>query len=606
MDMDHGRLALSFSKPLNVSTFKPVFTLQNSASNPSASYTLTNNQPQSTVDTSLMVIVLTPTDLDNLKATQSLFTGMSDSYLSFSTGGTQDLNGAYLLPIGMGEAIQAITYNADLQRPFILSVDVFDLDSGSFDITFSEAIDPTSLDIGRIALQNALNNPSQSYMLLGGTATALDSPRRIRIALSLEDISEVKIIPGLAKNVSSVFVSFSDDAMADFSNNRLTAAKFAVDSYVPDTTPAALSCFSLDLNSGTIQLTFNDVVSQSSLMASQIRLQSSQSSTSGYQLMDRMFVMGTTTYIQANISQNTLFDIKSNTNLGTTVNNTYISAAQGFIMDIYGVQSLEVPSSNAMRACQLYPDTVPPAATGFTLDLNQGSLIVTFNEPVSPSSYMPAMIRFMSGSTNLPALSAGNAFTVTANKLAVRVQLSATDLQNIHDNPNIGLPAQANMTSLQLNSGAFSDYASNPILGTTNLNAQMVVADTTPPTLSSFMLNLITGQFFLTFSEPVTISDQQLFISSISITNSPTSPTVSLTAANSQNQIIFAMPTSNTVTLTLPPDLHQLIDDSTVIATSANNVHLSFDATVNVADLVGQRLAPGFTQASGIGMLIIK
>ena len=54
------------------------------------------------------------------------------------------------------------------------------------------------------------------------------------------------------------------------------------------------------------------------------------------------------------------------------------------------------------------------------------------------------------------------------------------------------------------------------------------------------------------------------------------------------------------------PDLHQLIDDSTVIATSANNVHLSFDATVNVADLVGQRLAPGFTQASGIGMLIIK
>ena len=203
MDMDHGRLALSFSKPLNVSTFKPVFTLQNSASNPSASYTLTNNQPQSTVDTSLMVIILTPTDLDNLKATRSLFTGMSDSYLSFSTGGTQDLNGAYLLPIGMGEAIQAITYNADLQRPFILSVDVFDLDSGSFDITFSEAIDPTSLDIGRIALQNALNNPSQSYMLLGGTATALDSPRRIRIALSLEDISEVKIIPGLAKNVMS-------------------------------------------------------------------------------------------------------------------------------------------------------------------------------------------------------------------------------------------------------------------------------------------------------------------------------------------------------------------------------------------------------------------
>ena len=195
---------------------------------------------------------------------------------------------------------------------------------------------------------------------------------------------------------------------------------------------------------------------------------------------------------------------------------------------------------------------------------------------------MPAMIRFMSGSTNLPALSAGNAFTVTANKLAVRVQLSATDLQNIHDNPNIGLPAQANMTSLQLNSGAFSDYASNPILGTTNLNAQMVVADTTPPTLSSFMLNLITGQFFLTFSEPVTISDQQLFISSISITNSPTSPTVSLTAANSQNQIIFAMPTSNTVTLTLPPDLHQLIDDSTVIATSANNVHLSLCWQPNV------------------------
>ena len=186
-------------------------------------------------------------------------------------------------------------------------------------------------------------------------------------ALALnKDISEVKIIPGLAKKfLQCLYPSQMMQWQIYPLNNRLTAAKFAVDSYVPDTTPAALSCFSLDLNSGTIQLTFNDVVSQSSLMASQIRLQSSQSSTSGYQLMDRMFVMGTTTYIQANISQNTLFDIKSNTNLGTTVNNTYISAAQGFIMDIYGVQSLEVPSSNAMRACQLYPDTVPPCCYWF-------------------------------------------------------------------------------------------------------------------------------------------------------------------------------------------------------------------------------------------------
>ena len=596
---------MSFTKPLNITTFKPIFTLQNSASGASASYSLTNNQPQSTVDTGLIVIVLTPTDLDNVKATRSLFTSMSDSYLSFSTGGTRDLNGAYLLPIGMNEAVQVITYTADFQRPTITSVDVFDLDSGSFDVTFSEAVDPDSLVIGRVSVQNTLDNPSTSYTLLAGTATALSTPRNIRITMSVSDSAEVKIIPGLAKNISSVFVSFWDDAIADFANNRLLATKFGVENFVPDSSPAGLSCFSLDLNTGTVQLSFNDIVSQSTLMAGQIRLQSSQSSTTGYQLLAYTFPEARSLFILANISQSTLFGIKSDTTLGTTVNNTYISAAQGFIRDIYGVQSLEVPSTNAIRACQVYPDTMSPAAIGFTLDLNQGELLVTFNEPVSPSSYTPAMIRFMSGSTNLPALSGGNAFTIMGNQVAVRVKLSAADLQNIHNDPNIGLPTQANMTSLRLNSGAFSDYASNPILGITNLNAQMVLADTTPPTLSSFTLNLITGQFFLTFSEPVTISSQQQFISSISITNSPTSPTVSLTAANSPSEIMFAMPTSNTVTLTLPNDLHQLIDDSSLIATSANNVHINFDATNGVTDLVSQQLVAGYTQASGIGKLSI-
>ena len=602
MDMDHGRLALSFSKPISIATFKPVITLQNLWSNPTASVTLTNNQPQSTVDTGYVVIVLSSSDLDAVKSTRSLYTGVSDSYLSYTTGGTQSSDGGYLPLIDVNSGVQVSDYTADLTRPAALTVDRFDLDSGSFDVTFTEPIDPMSINPILIALQNKQSNPTQSYNLVGVSASTLNTVRNVRMRLSLADIQEVKTLPDLARNMTSVLVAFSSSSVQDYAGNQLISNTLPVNAFIPDTSPAGLICFNLDMNYGSIGLSFDDVVSQPTLRSSRLVLQSSRSSASGYQvtMVDGTPQMGQTTFIQIDIPINIFFNIKTNMNLGTSTANAYISASQAYITDIYNTPSREVPTTNATQACQFIADTTSPVAFGFSLDFNQGGLLLSFDEPILPSSFVPSGVFFRSSTTNLPVLSGGDV-SPTSNASVLRISLTSADLTNIYNDPIVGSADQPDMTMLQLNANSFTDFNANPV-SLTNLNAQMITPDTAPPTLAGFSLNLVSGVIIITFSEPIVIDNQDQFINSISITDNPNTPTFTVTAASTQNPIQFQMTSSNVVTLTMPPDLHQLIDNNPMIATSTANIHLSFGPSVNVKDLVGLSMAPGFTTATGIGM----
>ena len=208
IDMDTGLLSLTFTKPLDISTFKPTFTLQNAASNPTASVT-PEVQMQTTVDSGVVNVLIASNDLDTVKSTSGLYMSEADSYLSFSTGGGRDLEGGLITPVGMGGAVQAATYIEDQTRPLVTSVTVFDLDSGTFDVVGNEAINPMSIMSGRITIQNAQSNPGTAYTLIAVQASNLNTPRKIRVSMSVADIGEIKILPNLGNSSSALWVLFS-------------------------------------------------------------------------------------------------------------------------------------------------------------------------------------------------------------------------------------------------------------------------------------------------------------------------------------------------------------------------------------------------------------
>ena len=598
IDMDTGVLALTFTKPLNISSFKPTFTLQNTASSPTASVT-PNVQIQTTVNSAVVNVLIPSNDLDTVKSTAGLYSSAADSYLSFSTGGGRDLEGAYILPVGMGEAVQASSYADDLTRPLITAVTVFDLDSGTFDMVANEAVNPMSLMSGRITVQNAQSNPGTAYTLLAAQASMLNTPRRVRVTMSVPDVGEIKVLPNLGNTTSTLWVSFSLGAINDYNDNPVLSSVLSVDSLIPDTTPPSLQCFDLDMNIGVIGLSFNDIVIASSLSIGQLRLQRGPSATSGYQLIDKTLDFGQSVYIQVTIPVDLFFSMKTDNSFATMLSNTYISASQGFVIDIYNRAAFGISSSNATQSCRLIGDSTPPMVIGFSLDLDEGYFIVSFDDPVLPSSFQPAQMNFRSNVTSLPVLS-GGVVTPTSNASVVQISLTADDLTNIHNDQIIGSATAPSRTILNVASGAISDYNNNQVVPSTTA-AKTVTVDNTAPSVSGFTLDLMTGQVIITFSEPVLVVSQQQFIDSITISNSPTSPIVMLNSASTTNPIMFTMTAGNIVTLQLPSDLQALIDSSTAIANSINDLHLSFSSTNSVNDLTGLNLPAGFTQATGIG-----
>lgn len=605
MDMDVGVLGLTFSKPVDVSTFKPTVTFQNTASNPTASVT-PEIQVQTTADSRFVTIVVVSNDLDVIKSTANLYTSLANSYLSFSTGGGVGASGGIVMPIGTSQAVQVTDYIADLTRPLITSISMFDLNSGTFDMVTNEAINPSSVVATRITVQNAQSNPGSAYTLVGGTASLLDNPRKVRVQMSIGDLAELKILPTIANGTSSTFISLAQGAVQDTNANPSIGATLQAGAFVSDTTPVRLACFDLDLNFGAVELAFNDVVLQSSLKTNQLMFQKSQSSAAGsFQLPSLMVTDGLSTMIEVQLPQDMLSNMKIDSSFATSLSNTYISAPQGFVVDIYNFPAFEVASSNAIQVCNLIPDTTSPIAKAFYLDLDQGQIVVTFSEPILPSSLQSGNMSLQNadGSSMLPSLSGGRV-VATSNTSIYGIKLSAADLTNIHNDQTIG-SSDPTQTVLNILSGAVTDYNSNPVIAT-QLTAQSITQDSSPPTVSGFTLDIGAKQIIITFSEPVNIASQATFVGSITIANSPTNPLVSLSSTNTPNSIQFQMPYTDTVVLTLPDDLIQSIDSNPAIANSVGDLHLSFTDTNSVSDLTGASMGAVYTQATGIGKCAFK
>ena len=119
--------------------------------------------------------------------------------------------------------------------------------------------------------------------------------------------------------------------------------------YTPDEVPPEVEMFVLDLNTGLLNLTFNDFPNASTVMYNQIQIRNAITGASEIQQLSDAEVTvsrdGFTLSILLNITD--LNRIKLIRNLATAQPDTFISIQQGSVLDLAGNPVIEIPTRRA-------------------------------------------------------------------------------------------------------------------------------------------------------------------------------------------------------------------------------------------------------------------
>ena len=337
LDMDTGALVLTFSEAVNANTLDPTqVTLQDSAS--SAAETLMLSTAMTTSSGNGPVITLQlQSDTDRIKASTELATSTGNTYLSLTATTIQDVSGSPVVPVPPSNALPVSIFTEDTTPPELLSF-TLDLDIGSLELTFSEAVNISALDPTGITLQSHPTSPILDFTLTGGSAVAV-SFTEIMLVLTRADANMLRQLQGLATSTLDTYLTLTSDIILDYNGNPVFPI-FALraSQFIADTPPEAVSFPVFDLDAGMFSISFSEPVDASSANITQFTLYNDRSfaATSSYTPIgsfiplqdDNLLVI----YL-ANIDRN---QIKRRQNLCTSITNCIPAFTSDFVSDLAG------------------------------------------------------------------------------------------------------------------------------------------------------------------------------------------------------------------------------------------------------------------------------
>ena len=196
----------------------------------------------------------------------------------------------------------------------------------------------------------------------------------------------------------NTFIVIEEAAILDTSDNPVVAleaqAAIAVTDITTDATRPELVGFDLDLNSGSLTITFSETVLPTSVIPSAITVQGLESLelTAG----NRSFFFTLTrltnatslsnTVLRLQLSNSDLNEIKARSRLATSGADSYLSPTERAFTDVFRNRIIPVPSSNASSVSNYTEDSSPPQLMSFNVDLNQGQIVFRFSETVNATT----------------------------------------------------------------------------------------------------------------------------------------------------------------------------------------------------------------------------
>lgn len=604
LDLNSDTLTLMFSETVNVISTLNVGSLTllsepdaNLISDPRThAFGLdVNNTLSEDIYVPTVTIRLGRLDLNVIKRITQLATNENNTFMAIMSTAISDMNFNPVVPISFFNPLGVTEFVQDDTPPVLETFDL-DMNQGTLMLYFSETIDPTTLDIIQVALQYAQDSTDSvySHVLSGGFTTGEPAPT-ILVELNIPDLNEIKRISQLAVSADTTYIRITRGAVRDMNDNSVATIfeddGLQVSQYMPDMTSPDLVRFDLDLSRERLILTFSETVNASSVDTSGIVLQSAMFSDPPSL---RQLVGGTTltlddTVVVVQLDAADLNYIKSIANLCTANFNTYIRIESFVVVDMFDNAVVELPNGRAIQVTNFTADEVDPIFVGFDLDLNTGMIYFTFNETVNTSTLVVDEITLQSdpvvgmGTTQFTFHADSGSGSNSPDWPMIIVDIGAEDLNEIKRLTE--LATSSNDTFLSLSEFAIQDANMNQVVPDT-LQVTVYTEDTTPPEVSSFVLDLNTGQLHLTFSETINISSldpTQLTLQSMQIAL-PT--TDSLTLAGG---VILTPYHNTTATIELLKEDLDTIKGILPLAMNGFSTFLSVTGDT-VSDMSGNRL----------------
>ena len=534
LNLTSEMLILTFDETVDVYSLNVTqIVLQNTSNEPLLSYhTLSEASRPILVFEPVVTVNLSINDLNEIKILLELGTTTDNTFISLTTEAISDRAGNPVEELPSSDALRAQVVYGDTIMPSLDYFD-FDLNEGVLTLYFSETVSVNSIVFAAFTILNGTSSNAESYQLIGGRVLDDDGPV-VQVQLSDFDLNEIKhnqyLASGSGNTSDNTYLIITSAAINDTSENpvmqQLSESALRARNFTSDTTPPELVGFVLDLDSGVVTLNFTEAVNGDTLNSTGITFRNINSSNATYYTLTGGYSQHSEQDIlEVAITDFDLNNIKALLDLATSENNTYLDLVEASVEDTSGNPAVIVTSEDAPSATNVSPDETSPILLSFNFDMNTGNLTMSFSETVSAESIEyteytlqaeQSLMLNMDNTGLYYTLTNGSVTTVSNTQLVMT--LTNSDLNQIKRRPKLAF--NENSTFLSFTENAIQDTSSNNIAPNVSTNAIEVgnyTADTTPPELLSFNLDLNLGQLILRFSE--TVNTTTLMIPSLQISD---------------------------------------------------------------------------------------
>jgi hypothetical protein len=154
MDMTAGTVSLVFSEDVVLSTFNVTnLVIQSIGNSTAVSHQLTGGSKAAGSANDTVVVTLTESDTDILKAARTLAIDNATTFISFVEGTVFDYAENAVTAVTASATTGVSTYTKDSDRPELLSFDL-NMTDGTMSFTFDEVMMASSLSMGSAKLQS--------------------------------------------------------------------------------------------------------------------------------------------------------------------------------------------------------------------------------------------------------------------------------------------------------------------------------------------------------------------------------------------------------------------------------------------------------------------
>lgn len=467
-------------------------------------------------------------------------------------------------------------------------------------LTFDEDIETSSLNVSGITIQatsGVITNTSLYYRLTSARSVSVDVSNVITIELSNVDYNALQLRLGVATARSNTFLTMDPTTVTDRSARRNMAQPIRavnaqlVSTFIADTLPPTVLRFSLDLNAGTMSLTFSEPVLIGSLSPQLALIASRRDSTvDTYRLTGGEVANSNTlasSVVEMSLNDLDLLAIKLDRNVATGLFNTYLFVSSGLVTDVNGNNST---MSNGLAVNRFIPDTTPPELVAFDFDLNRGVLVLSFNDLINVSSFNATAITLQSSSASqeMDLYTLIESSISSPNGLRIVTDLSPDDVNIIKMIPT--LCTAVSNCFITVTRSVAKDLNGQPTIPIPNGNALPVTQftdDTTEPELISWDLNINNGELYLVFSETVNASTAD----PTQLTLQSTPEVDGLTEAVSLTDSTAISISNPAITIRLSLNDLNAIKRFTNLGTVHRNSFLSFSEAL-ISDVSGNSVVP--------------